>query len=342
VSGVRKPWYETNPIHLTFLRLEHRVQEAIDGDCRFLIVCGPPGIAKSEKIQSVLHRYSEKLRAIRDAQPLGQKGDRRTTRNEDTDEDEFRPPYYMITGRASHPQVHCRMFWASQPGEVFFCDDVASLRDKKNQELFQMASDPTHRYIVQYNYHRRNLPDDRVPVKYVMRGSMICVNNFNRLTDGGMLIQLFEPQVLDRAVQLHFSFERAPLYEYVTNMAFGADPSRGLLRFVFAPRARDQVGESGGCGWTGVSFNRSGKAGIVDPEKLAAAKKMLVEVREFFHTNRDRTETISFRILRRITYDRFVNPTIWRNLAEDHLQPRKPTEPQHQGDRLPAFAERPG
>lgn len=358
-------WKETNVLERQMGRMHYRLDQSIAGKVPLFVMCGPPGIAKSRETLMRLSQYSEEERLKWLALPKSERPERRTMLVEETEREEFRPMFFRATGRISHPQMHCRMYWSSYRREIFFIDDVSSLRDIRIQEMLQMASDLAAHRMVQYNYHAKNLPDDRVPVRYPMRGGIIACCNFNQKTEGEKITELFSQPVIDRAVTLHFSFEPMPLLQYVVRHGFvkrKAGPenqTKGLLRYVFQPDGEHDVEtdpDDEGLGFMGTEYKplydkwwkengrKDPSERAPQPERLGSeveeAWKALMEVRNYFLINHERA-LISFRTLRKITRDRFEHPKDWEDIAEDHLRPRPPTEQKDQGDRPPAFAERP-
>lgn len=291
-----------NPIDRKHAELAVRVQEVLDGRTKLLIVYGPPGIAKSVSINRVLarHYFIEKKKW----EVAERKPPRRTTMVQDEfgrDRLAFRAPFSVVQGGYSFPMFFCAAYWASDPNEVIFVDDVITLGDRRIQSFLQQATDPTHNGRVRYGY-RVQLPDEEVPKEYNFHGGIIICTNFRKglVSTAKHFAQLFPQPVIDRATEVEFPWERNALFDYINREAF---VKRGLLKYLRAPT--DPL----------ISDDQRG-LGFVGSDEIA--DEMLSDVQSYFHHVRNRIVQVSFRWVRDVMKDRFLYPSHWKQLTESN------------------------
>lgn len=330
MSKVPKPlpkagprWPDDNEIYRQMQTSMMRVKDLIEGRAgKLLIIYGPPGIGKSRGVMYELARYSKLKQAEWDEAEI--KPERRTTMD-DMGRQAFRPPYEIISGRITHPQFHCRMYYASHVDEILFLDDVQSLTDSRIQNALQLAADPTHHGMVSYNY-RADLPDPEVPKRFPMLGGIVIVTNFRKSDE--RRAQLFPPALLDRADEVEFTWDRSQLITYVMKMGFGKPGI--LMNYLRAPNKAQNPG---------LSESKRG-AGFRGSD--AEAAKILQDVSELFAANTERVEIISFRILQRLINDRVWHPDKWVELADrNHFLPHREYKQVPGGGPQHAYLERP-
>ena len=130
------------------------------------------------------------------------------------------------------------------------------------------------------------------------KGSLIIVNNLKHGSDE--LAKSYSDALRDRASEIFFSWERQDIAIYVDKLAFEGG---GLLKYMYAANTGPE--DSRGLGFKG---DRS------------EAMLVLHDVRGFFISHFGEIKTISFRILRDLTFDRVhYGRDDWLKMAAERL-----------------------
>lgn len=328
MTNGKTDWRENNIICVRMRHLMLRTEDVINGDTPLLIAYGPPGIGKSKGVFYKLKIYSDMLEQKWKAN--NHQPERRSAHDEQNPTVvSFNPPYRVVTGQISYPVFHGVMYHASYRGEVLLIDDVTSLSDPKIQAALQQSSDPTHNGLVQYGV-RAKLPDDTAPKKFNFMGGTVLITNFRKDDPDSVkaMRTLFNPAVLDRAEEVDFPWDEAPLYQYVTKLAFGNDPKQGLYEFMLKPRAFEADNRD----MAGLGFKGGHKQAIA----------LQQEIFEFYRAKRARVTQPSFRMLRKWMTSRILHPKEWEELIEGSLSPLPTLNPKNDKGPEHAHLERPG
>lgn len=275
-------------------RLRVRLQDVYEGRIPLLFVVSPNSVGVSGVIRDAAAEYDRQEQERWLATPRQERRERRTHMLEDG-RDEFFPPTMFVSGRLAAPSFHCRMYWASYRGEVLIMDDAASLSDPQIVTAIQQATDLAHMRMVAWESNPKSLPDDRVPVRYPMRGGIVITAKSRDAI----------PHVLqDRALTLLLTDDQEATLQYVLANAFDTNTKRGLYAYLTNPPADEFDWREGGLGL-----------------ERADANDVFAEVKDFVMNDLVPRfgPKISFRVLRRVVQDRVNHPEQWKALATHML-----------------------
>lgn len=322
------PNIDSNPIYLTMIQLETKLQQMRRALIKFMIVYGPVGIAKTERVQYLLEQLDalerEKWNRLRNSQKAGH---RRSIEDEDSGEYVYRPIWIQLGSKVTEPELYHAMYWTSQIGEFLFIDDANSMHHDSNSGLLMQAT--AGNGAVSYNVQKKipRKPGDPIggiSKRHNFHGAIIIIDNHDK--GNSQVGELFKPAVISRAAgnEVVFSRQRQHLFDFVYHTAF---TTTGLARYLFAPTVLMQFNmkitideRTAGLGF---GLDEQGKPNMPVKERNAAAKQMLLDVRTFFAKYADYMTEISYRPLRAFMLNRMEYPDTWENECKKLLSQRR-------------------
>lgn len=160
-----------------FKMLERMTTAISDGSCRSMVVCGAPGIGKTEGVERVLRE-----RYIKDM----------------LETDSLKPHYEVIGGDVSPVGMYMKLYEWSESGNVLVFDDCdEAIRNVKCLNLLKHALDTGgKKRILSWAKDSRTLREADVPNSFEFKGGVIVITNvnFDYVTNKSLKIHL---QALD-------------------------------------------------------------------------------------------------------------------------------------------------
>jgi hypothetical protein len=290
----------SDPVDDAFRDLRDATQDLIDGDTRFVLVCGPVAIGKSDTAIRLIRSYSDRLESEWQAKSDQEKDEDKRRTIHTGDGRVFMPPFVNVSQRY-YADLYCAFYWFSFPGEIGVIDDVRAIRFSQSQDLLNDAADVTRGGKVVFQ--GKNVPGALVPREYNHQGGFLVIGNWTQEQVESFTI--FSEPVLSRGAKIFFPREAEVLFSHVYRRAFVEKSLMGYLTRLDSYA----LGADRGLGLSS-----------------SEAEQVLAELASWYSTNDLRVKEHSFRMLRRVALQRRKYPNEWRRRAGGELYPNPRTK----------------